>query len=878
MKKTYITSLFLTLFGSFIFSLCLLGAKVEAAAPAWDCKAEKNGVSLEGVCFFGETAEKYQNLEFTLVNSNEDKVLTNLYFKNITTGTFNVISLTEGVNEYLVQIPVDAETNAIQTVEVYYVLDNSKVNKLTLDVMKETDAPRVVINNASEENEYKKEQTITVDVKDNFQDDVGIKSIYTAFLPENQELDEALLVEMEEVKNSQEWLTAYTFEMTYNEKENVKLWVKVEDFAGNVTIVSSDALLVDGDAPVVTANLEKADEVKASHSVDVTVTDEKSGILEVKYGWKLVEQAKEEVVLTPVTLTNGSFRMTTPSINGVYEYVIVATDKLGNTTELVSGPFEVSVGSNAIVPSFIGNTAVPSASFTANVKVAESDATSIEKIIMIWIPDGAAKPGHPSNISDYEFYQEFEIKSGEENDITFTTTDKMTGSYRLFMFVVYNEAENLFGIYDDATLLTIDTTAPNVYFVPEVLEGYVKEANIVISLTDEHTFEEALFYVWAEASVELTADEINVSTTSGSTVSLKDVTGSYRLWVKAYDKAGNEVIAHSEEYKLDNTAPVVELTEEMKDIYGKTSEVALKVTEEDSGIATVKYAWGVVGEAAPEEASFKVNKENKVYTDVVADGSYRLYVIITDNAGNETRAVFENEFVVDVQVPVIKGINQNGYYKDVVTIEAEDGNLTSIEVCNKLTDVCTTSNENKVEITESGYYVVSAIDDATNVTSASFVVNKEGKLTLGEDEYKVKSQLLLPIQKEDNRYFITLPKGEYSKSDVLVLTKFAAGSNSRLEQKNNYIILEGEVIEILARRSDTLTITDTKVISSEADANGNYGYVVVNTFSNSEANGLGINTTIIDSEALALTVGVAGTLSLIGIFVIYRSKKSLRLL
>ena len=114
------------------------------------------------------------------------------------------------------------------------------------------------------------------------------------------------------------------------------------------------------------------------------------------------------------------------------------------------------------------------------------------------------------------------------------------------------------------------------------------------------------------------------------------------------------------------------------------------------------------------------------------------------------------------------------------------------------------------------------------------------------------------------------------KSDVLVLSKLDALTTKRLEQKNNYVILEGEVVEILSRRSDSLTITDSKVISKEANADGSYGYVLVNVMSSAEANGLGINTTIIDSEALALTVGVAGTLSLIGIFIIMRSKKALR--
>jgi len=868
-------SLIIALFGGLFLSVLISGSKVEAAAPAWECSSTKNGtVKLEGTCFFGESEEEFVYLDLNFTNSDEASKVTNLYFKDIEKGGYSVIGVAEGINSYDFRVPVKANETNIQTIEVYYVLNNGKIQKITLDTMKETNAPKVEIAVNTLPGEYHKEHTVKVSVYDNGQDDVGLKKILVGFAADEASLE---LKEIDEVTASQEFLTNYGFELTYNGKENANLYVVAEDFAGNVTKVVSEMLHVDNEAPVIAANLNSSDEVKSSHSVDFTVVDEKSGVKEVKYAWKLESQTWDEVNLYSINLTDGSARITTPGANGKYNYKIIAVDNLGNEAEIESGAFTVDAGSTAIVPSFIGNTSVPSASFTANVKVAASDSTSIEKIIMIWIPEGAARPGNPANVEEYEFKEVFTIEKGVENDITFSTTKEMTGSYSLFMFIIYNEADNTFGVYDDTTKLTIDTTAPTIYFTPASVEEYVKEANITISLTDENEFAEALYYVWAEASKELTKDEITETTTSGATVTLNGVTGEYRLWVLAFDKAGNEVIAKSEVYKLDNTAPVVELTEEMKEIYGKTTEVSLTITESDSGVASVKYAWSTIGGAVPTDAEYKVNKENKVYTDAANDGKYILYVIVTDKAGNETKAVFENEFLIDVQTPVIKGVSNNQYYRAAVTVEVEDGNLKEVEVCNKLTGLCNVTTENKVNVTEDGYYVVSAKDTADNVTKTIFVVNQAGKVTIGEDDYKAKSQMILPIQKDEGRYYISLPKGQYSKGNVLVLTKVVSGLDVRLNQKNNYIILEGEVIEILARRSDSITITDESAISKEMNEDGNYGYVVVTTMSNQEANGLGINTTIIDSEALALTVGLAGTLSLIGIFVIMRSKKNLRL-
>lgn len=867
MKKNYITSLFFALVGGLLFSLSLLAGKVEAAAPAWECEASSNNVTLTGNCFFGESEEEYKDLEFTIKNNNEEKKITSLYFKNIKTKRNNAISVSKE-NEYTFQIPVKTNINDIQTVEVYYILNNeSKINRLTLDIAQETSKPVVEIK-VNAENDYQKEYNIKVNVKDNKADDTGIKSIKAGFVVLGETANLETLPELETVANSSDWLLEYSFDMTYNGKEDVYLQVVVEDFAGNTTYATTSELLVDNDAPVINTSLTSSSDIKESHSIDINVTDAKSGIASVKYGWLTENQTIEDITLNTVALTKGGFRITTPSKNGVYRYAVEAIDNLGNTSTCISGNFEVSVGSNTIVPSFIGNTSEPASSFTAVVKVAKTDALAIEKIIMLWVPEGMAKPGHPANISDYDYYQEFVIENGKENEITFTTSQDMVGSYNLFMFIVYNQAENIFTTYDDATLLTIDTTAPKVYFTPAA-EEYTKETNVTISLTDDNSFEESLFYAWAEASVELEKDQINEITTSGTVVSLTEVTGSYRLWVKAYDRAGNEVIATSEIYKLDNTAPTVSLTEEMKEIYGKTSEVSLEIVENDSGIASVKYAFVLVGEENPAEASYKENKENKVYTDVVNDGEYRLFVIITDKVGNETKAAFENKFLVDVKTPLIKGVSTNGYYKNEVTIEVEDGNLTNVNVCNLLTNECKDYAEKEIVLTETGYYVISATDSASNVTTTYFTLNREGSITIGEDSYKVKSQILLPVLENEGRYYISLPKGEYEKGNVLVYTKVENGTNKRLSQSNNYVLLEGEVIEILARRSDSITITDTDVASENS-------YVVVNILTGNEAKGLGINTTVIDNEALALTVGVAGMLSLIGIFVIYRSKKTLR--
>ena len=70
-------------------------------------------------------------------------------------------------------------------------------------------------------------------------------------------------------------------------------------------------------------------------------------------------------------------------------------------------------------------------------------------------------------------------------------------------------------------------------------------------------------------------------------------------------------------------------------------------------------------------------------------------------------------------------------------------------------------------------------------------------------------------------------------------------------------------------------ITDSSLIE-KTDELGNYGYVVVSIITVDEALELDIEVVVIDNEGLALGLGVAGTVTLIGLFFVSRSKKTLK--
>ena len=95
-----------------------------------------------------------------------------------------------------------------------------------------------------------------------------------------------------------------------------------------------------------------------------------------------------------------------------------------------------------------------------------------------------------------------------------------------------------------------------------------------------------------------------------------------------------------------------------------------------------------------------------------------------------------------------------------------------------------------------------------------------------------------------------------------------------LDQEVSHVTVTKDLKSTLSIRKYKLGIEDKNVIAAEADENGYYGYINIHVLSLDDAIKLGIEETVIDNEAVTLSLGLAGTFALVGIYFVSRGKKS----
>lgn len=197
---------------------------------------------------------------------------------------------------------------------------------------------------------------------------------------------------------------------------------------------------------------------------------------------------------------------------------------------------------------------------------------------------------------------------------------------------------SMYNDFLNAYNMGIDTNAPTVSFTDPTSVWHNENYKVFISPTDNLSGIDELYSVWT-TSPSVTAPTFPSASNVSSNNEIVNPTssGTYYLWIKAVDKAGNtSSIKSSYTYNFDVTPPTITITPSY--ITGYTVVLSVDVSiNDDVSIATKKYLWkDSVGTTV---AQGDIN-DGITYPD--SDGIYSLTVTATDNVGHTATQTVEN--------------------------------------------------------------------------------------------------------------------------------------------------------------------------------------------------------------------------------------------
>ncbi len=553
----------------------------------------------------------------------------------------------------------------------------------------------------------------------------------------------------------------------------------------------------------------------------------------------ILNTPNEDVIEIP----NFDTTITLDNISGEYYLIVIYTDEAGNITEEKTSLIKL-------------DTSLP---VNGEIIASPSDYTN-ENIIITFKPfenvTVSGKINHYYRLSKLgESQSEFILIEDIENFI-YVIEDE--GEY-IIDFKGVNEfgKESLTALY-----ITKDVTKPIITLDNANKDEYSNKIEVSVFVNEEAVIEYQII------DVNGSIDENNYLVLENNVIYNDTLTtGKYLVVVKATDLAGNIQIAKLT-CNIDSEKPVVSFTDEIS-IYDKGEEIGFTASDNDA-IKSIKYLISKEEIANPDFSNGFAVTGNTIVLPEIEDGKYYIYLEAEDKVGNKT--VISKLITLDSTAPIINGVINNGYYNQTITLKIEE--LTSYQLY--LNNELTSLTEDSLELTENGYYNIYVVDYLGHSTYLTFIINLEGKVTIKDVEVSVSNQKYLPILKDSKGYYVQLPASSYPEKKVLVFSKFTNNTNELLSQDPNYLYLSSSVRNDAKKSGYRFEITDNSAILEEANEQGYYGYVVVNTMTLNQADKLGISPVVIDNKAVSLITGITGLISVLGIFVINRSRKIVR--
>lgn len=648
---------------------------------------------------------------------------------------------------------------------------------------------------------------------------------------------------IDELKSITDWVDGE--KLTVSEDDIFVVYAKIVDYAGNVTYISSDGIIVDKTKPVVE---EVAPEItitpeqpvngiyNSDVTVDIKVVDPSagaqnsySGLKEIRYEVTNMGTVTDSGVLYTFDKTNPAQGellsiwsekdiVVNAAKNNSNDVVVkvIATDNAGNTSEK-SVSLKIDVTKPAISVSYDNNDADATfadgtyfdANRIATIMVTERNFNSDKVKITITNTDGVVptvsgwtKTNNGTGNGDDTVYTATVIYSAD-GDYTFdiSCTD-LVGNV--------NTAPD-YGTSVAPTSFTIDKTVPVVsisYDNNDVLnDNYYKAVRTATITIHEHNFETSRVIVTITGTDNGKALEtLPVISGWSSSQDVHTATISYTAdalytFDIAYnDKAGNAAADVAEQrFYIDKTAPAVSVTEIVDQTAHNEDTISFVIKVTDTNFDVFHP---VVEAVTKTENGFKTEKvelgsitdisNGKQYTvhNIDADGIYSIKCTAVDKAGNAyTEVSLQNEdgsmrtaSLTSADVLLTFSVNRQGS-----TFDIDDTTAKLLE----------------------NYYVQEINDDVViyevNVDPlASYTISLNGKeLAEGSDYEVVKTG----EDSEWAKYTYTIKKslfeteGEYT---IVIASTDKAQNNAFSDVKNS------KVSFIVDRTAPTVTISGLK--------------------------------------------------------------------
>ena len=173
----------------------------------------------------------------------------------------------------------------------------------------------------------------------------------------------------------------------------------------------------------------------------------------------------------------------------------------------------------------------------------------------------------------------------------------------------------------------IDDVAPTVKFTSDSVKNIKKEHNVIIEVQDDMEEvgldENSLKYQWTQSKEGPAKESFTENFENGQTITKNTGDGDWYLWVYAEDNLGNEIIARSEAFYFDNTAPSVNVEYSTKEITKENVMVTIKSNEEIQEMT----GWTLSSDKKTLTKEYNVNTKETI--------------TVKDIAGNEKQATIE---------------------------------------------------------------------------------------------------------------------------------------------------------------------------------------------------------------------------------------------
>lgn len=372
------------------------------------------------------------------------------------------------------------------------------------------------------------------------------------------------------------------------------LHIKAIDEAGNENIKTSNVFKLDNEKPYIIINKNGSEKYIKSIETGLNVID----LTETKtyYYWSenntILESEKDKWLKY-----NSGDKIIKNDGNGEFYLHIKSKDALGNEIDKTSDVYKLDNEKPEIIFEKDGNNDFEVSAKT-NVVIKDQ---KIEKTYYYWNSESTLLNSESDKWIEYN------------NNEGIPEYDEKEKAYLQIKAIDEAGNENI----KSSKVFNIDNLSPNIEFLNNGNTEYETAIGTEIKISEINLKNKK--YAWTETPLKLGKNDEEWNEFVGDIPPMKiNATGIYYLQIMVEDLAGNTTIEVSKEFKIDNSAPVVEMHENGNNLAKNEEKVNINI-KDHSEINEIKYAWST----SPDKA---VNYKTIEIEDSVREYAFELEV------------------------------------------------------------------------------------------------------------------------------------------------------------------------------------------------------------------------------------------------------------